>query len=301
MTFTPRLDVLPQAQRALWTALGDLPDSLVLYGGTALALRLGHRSSVDFDFFSSDSLDVDALFELPCFADAEVLQREPDTLTVSTEPSGHSRPVRVSLFGGIDTGRVGEPQRTDDGVVLVASLLDLLGTKLKVLLQRVAARDYLDLAAILRSGVPLEDGLGAAVALYGNHFPPMEAVKAWRTSARATWPRSMRRPGVTWWNRPVAGISRYRRLPAPRAPSREGCFLEGDGSARGRSVDPALPRRGSRRLIRPGSGCSMYMKGCSPWRQHGCRWRADRSVQGIVVFGMGSPRRESGPRLTASS
>ena len=178
MTLTPMLDVLPEAQRALWPALGDLPDSLVLYGGTALALRLGHRSSVDFDFFSSESLDVDALFDLPCFARADVLQREPDTLTVSTRPSGRSQPVKVSFFGGIDTGRVGEPQRTDDGAVLVASLLDLFGAKLKVLLQRVAARDYLDLAAILRSGVPLEDGLGAAAALYGNRFPPMEAVKA---------------------------------------------------------------------------------------------------------------------------
>ena len=178
MTFTPMLGVLPEAQRALWPALGDLPDSLVLYGGTALALRLGHRSSVDFDFFSSEPLDVDALFELPCFSGAEILQREPDTLTVSTRPSGRQLPVKVSVFGGVDTGRVGEPQRTDDGVVLVASLLDLFGTKLKVLLQRVAARGYLDLAAILRSGVRLEDGLGAAAALYGNRFPPMEAVKA---------------------------------------------------------------------------------------------------------------------------
>ncbi len=178
MTFTPMLDVLPEAQRALWPALGDVPDSLVLYGGTALALRLGHRSSVDFDFFSSETLDVDALFELPGLAGAEVLQREPDTLTVSTKPSDRLPPVKVSFFGGIDTGRVGEPQRTDDGVVLVASLLDLFGTKLKVLLQRVAARDYLDLAAILRAGVPLEDGLGAAAALYGHRFPPMEAVKA---------------------------------------------------------------------------------------------------------------------------
>ena len=178
MTFTPTPDVLPEAQRALWPALGDLPDSFVLYGGTALALRLGHRSSVDFDFSSSEPLDVDALFELPCLAGAEVLQREPGTLMVSTKPSGCLQPVKASFFGGVDTGRVGDPQRTDDGVVLVASLLDLFGTKLKVLLQRVAARDYLDLAAILRSGVPLQDGLGAAAALYGHRFPPMEAVKA---------------------------------------------------------------------------------------------------------------------------
>jgi hypothetical protein len=28
------------------------PDHFTLYEGTALALRLGHRQSVDFDFFS---------------------------------------------------------------------------------------------------------------------------------------------------------------------------------------------------------------------------------------------------------
>jgi hypothetical protein len=40
------MEILPPAQR-----LG-----FVLYGGTAIALRLGHRSSVDFDFFTADPL-----------------------------------------------------------------------------------------------------------------------------------------------------------------------------------------------------------------------------------------------------
>ena len=177
MTLTPRLDALPEAQRALWPALARIPDSCVLYGGTALALRLGHRASVDFDFFSSAAIDFDALFELPLLAGAEVLQRAPDTLTASTKP-GATGPVRISFFGGIDIGRVGRPDRTADGVLQVASLLDLFGTKLKVLLDRVAAKDYLDLAAILRSGTRLRDGLGAATALYGNRFPPADAVKA---------------------------------------------------------------------------------------------------------------------------
>ena len=106
MTFTPRLDVLPNAQRALWPALAGIPDAFVLYGGTALALRLGHRASVDFDFFVSAAVELDTLFELPLLAGAEVLQRAPDTLTVSTKlAAGH--PVRVSVFVGIDIGRVG--------------------------------------------------------------------------------------------------------------------------------------------------------------------------------------------------
>ena len=151
MTFKPILDVLPREQRKLWPALSAIPDSFVLYGGTALALRLGHRSSVDFDFFSSQAADIDALFRIPFLVRAEVLQREPDTLTVSVIPAGTRNPVKVSFFGGIDIGRVGSPDTTDDSVLRVASLLDLFGTKLKVLLQRVAARDYLDLAAILAS------------------------------------------------------------------------------------------------------------------------------------------------------
>ena len=174
MTFRPRLDVLPAAQRRLWPALADVPDTFVLYGGTALALRLAHRASVDFDFFTAEPLDADKLLAIPFVGGADVLQRQPDTLTISvrSEP-----PVKVSFFGGIDIGRVGHPERTDDGVLQVASMLDLFATKLKVLLQRVAVRDYVDLAAILRTGVCLEDGLGAAVALYGNAFPPVEAVK----------------------------------------------------------------------------------------------------------------------------
>ena len=171
----PILDILPKAQRELWPALVGIPDNFVLYRGTALALRLGHRSSVDFDFFSSQTLDTEALYKIPFIADAEVLQREPTALTLSVNPPD---PVKVSFFGDIGFGRVRNPDQTADGVLAVASLLDLFGTKLKVLLQRVAARDYLDLAAILRAGIPLQEGLGAAVALYGNEFPPTDAVKA---------------------------------------------------------------------------------------------------------------------------
>ena len=57
MAFVPNLDILPAAQRTLWPELSATPDNFTLYGGTALALRLGHRASVDFDFFSNDSFD----------------------------------------------------------------------------------------------------------------------------------------------------------------------------------------------------------------------------------------------------
>ena len=67
---------------------------------------------------------------------------------------------------------------TLDGVMQVASLLDLLATKLKVIQQRVEAKDYLDVAAILCTGIKLEDGLAAAAALFSPGFQPSEAIKA---------------------------------------------------------------------------------------------------------------------------
>ena len=40
---TPRLDTLPPEQRRLWPELSQVPGHFVLYGGTAIALRLGGR------------------------------------------------------------------------------------------------------------------------------------------------------------------------------------------------------------------------------------------------------------------
>jgi hypothetical protein len=136
--FDPRFDILPEAQRRLWPELSSIPGQFVLYGGTAIALRLGHRASVDFDFFTETPLDHRALRARTTFlAGASVLREEADTLTVSVERNG---PVKVSFLGDITFGRVGVPDRTRDGIVSVASLLDLAATKVKVLLQRVAMR-----------------------------------------------------------------------------------------------------------------------------------------------------------------
>lgn len=59
--FTPNLGILPPSQLELWPELAATPPHFTMYGGTALALRLGHRTSVDFDFFSAQSFDPERL------------------------------------------------------------------------------------------------------------------------------------------------------------------------------------------------------------------------------------------------
>lgn len=85
---------------------------------------------------------------------------------------------KVSFFGAIGLGRVGQPAWTEDGVLQVASLDDLMATKLKFLLQRIEAKDYIDIAAMMGAGVSLERVLASARSIYGRSFQPSESLKA---------------------------------------------------------------------------------------------------------------------------
>ena len=178
--FAPRLDILPRAQRSLWPHLVQVPGHFVLYGGTAIALRLGHRQSVDFDFFSDLDLD-DAqknnlLREIKWLSGASVLQNEKDTLTVSVDYMG--APIKLSFFGGVKNGCVCEPDKTDDDVLCVASMDDLFAHKLKVIHDRAEAKDYQDIAVMLASGQSLSRGLAALETLFGSSVPPMVTLKS---------------------------------------------------------------------------------------------------------------------------
>jgi hypothetical protein len=175
--FKPHLEILPETQKETWPTLGwTTTNRFVLYGGTAVALRCGHRASIDFDFFTDQQLNQSSILqELRESGKAfRVVQDEKNSLTVVTEPGN----VRLSFFGSLGMGRVGVPELTEDGVVLVASSLDLLGTKLKVIMQRAESKDYSDIAQLLRGGPSLIQGLGAAQSLYGSTFAPAECLRA---------------------------------------------------------------------------------------------------------------------------
>lgn len=174
--FTPKLEILPAAQRRLWDEFEQTPQEFVLYGGTALALRLGHRHSEDFDFFSNTSFVSDSLRKcIPYLQVAEITQLETNTLTAIVDRDG---PVKVSFFGGLALNRVHDPDLAADNRIQVASLLDVAATKLATIQQRAQARDYQDVAAIVGAGVSLADAIGAASAVYGNTFNGALSLKA---------------------------------------------------------------------------------------------------------------------------
>ena len=162
----PDLSRLPPAQVDLWARLGDVPDQFVLYGGTALSLRLGHRESVGFDFFTDETFRSDALLSaLRWLGRVEVVEALDNTLTV-IDPGG----VRLSFFGDLGLQTVAEPSVATDNGIVVASVYDLAGTKTKAIYDRSEWKDYVDIHALILAGHRLADIIGYAATIFDRRF-----------------------------------------------------------------------------------------------------------------------------------
>jgi len=175
--FSPHLEILPAAQRALWNELTEVSREFVLYGGTALALHLAHRKSVDFDLFGSRALDLAQIEQgISFLKGANIIQRDKNTLSAIVDRGG---PVKVSFFGVPNLPRLSAAVVAKDNGLGVASLLDLAGTKASVVQVRAEAKDYIDIDALITAGkVDLPLALSAAQRLYGSTFNPQITLKA---------------------------------------------------------------------------------------------------------------------------
>jgi hypothetical protein len=196
MPLPVHLSILPPPQLMLWPDLDQVPNGFVLYGGTALALQLGHRVSVDFDFFTSDPFDPAELRRrIPLLAGGDVLQEEDHTLTVTVETIEGGVPVKLSFFGGLAL-RVVRPPRLAPNGIPIASLIDIAGTKAKTVQDRIEERDYRDLAVSIEQGMTVDDIIGSCAAIFGAQIDPTITAQtmAWfGEPAMAAWPDTIKR------------------------------------------------------------------------------------------------------------
>ena len=166
---------------------------LALATGRAIPEEPPRRSfdSLDFDFFRSETLDKQALQAFAFMRDAKIIQEDENTI-VAIAPMA-AGPVKVSFFGGMSIGRINDPLLTVDSILLVASIDDLLATKLKAILDRAEAKDYQDIAAILRAGTSLEKALGAFKKIW-NKDPalPLKALGFFKDGDLPSLPKADR-------------------------------------------------------------------------------------------------------------
>lgn len=173
------LNILPPAQLKLWSLLKDIPNEFILYGGTAVALQLGHRISIDFDFFSDLPLNKEKLItQFSLLQKYKLVQPEINTIDcIADFPEGSVKLQFLANLGERQK-RIAAPIVAKENQLKIASLRDLFATKLNTIQHRAECKDYLDINAIMKSGISLAEGLGCTVAVYGKIFDPASSLRA---------------------------------------------------------------------------------------------------------------------------
>lgn len=138
--------VLPKKSKALLTKIRPFLQKYQVYlaGGTGLALQLGHRISIDFDFFSANTFDSRQLAEnlrISASSWEENLVSD-NTLSVRMDKIG------VSIFY-YNVRLVYPTIRFDD--IPVADWRDIIAEKIKVISQRGSKKDFYDLYTVFKS------------------------------------------------------------------------------------------------------------------------------------------------------
>ncbi len=158
--------------RLLLPALGPVvsPRGFYLAGGTAAALQLGHRQSVDLDFFSPRRFEPDALVaSLSGLGSTQVVHAAPDTMHLAV--SG----VRVSFFRY--THPLLAPTVGYEGIDL-ASLRDIALMKLIAIAQRGSRKDFIDLYAISTRSWSLLEALDSLRKKFGETYSLMHILRS---------------------------------------------------------------------------------------------------------------------------
>ena len=99
--------------------------------------------------------------------------------TLDVHVNTQAGPVKISFFGGLDIYQVEIPDIAKDNGIAIASAIDIFGMKCLTVLKRAELKDYQDIHALITDGqLPLATGIGAAQAIYGKQFNPIDTLKA---------------------------------------------------------------------------------------------------------------------------
>lgn len=163
---------ISDAQRRAVFAIGPLlDDDTYLAGGVAVGLSLGHRSSLDLDFFVPHDFDANRLAErLLASLPSEVSPRETGRARGTLHMEIVGVPVSILSYR---YALLTKPRLSEDLPVPVASLDDLLCMKLSAISGRGAAKDFWDLDGLLSHGVA-DGSLARAIDLFAKKYPTID-------------------------------------------------------------------------------------------------------------------------------
>lgn len=157
-------DILSSKQLGLLNLVGQFKSSFYMAGGTAIALQIGHRRSLDFDLFTDKSLDtigIDRTIRRMGYKIEATLEESREELTV--------------VINGVKITFLEYPFRVPhevnfDDIITMPDILTLSAMKAYSLGRRSKWKDYVDLYFILKNYFSIRDVTVKARGIFGGEF-----------------------------------------------------------------------------------------------------------------------------------
>jgi len=156
-------EILNSNQTEILPLIKQFKREFYLVGGTAIALHIGHRRSIDFDLFKFEKLNIKRLFEkIDSFHQPYIVTRRVDdqiNLIVSgVHLTFFEYPYRIPANNSFEN------------IIKLPGLLSLASMKAYALGRRSKWKDYVDLYFILRDHFSIKQIVSASDDIFGQHF-----------------------------------------------------------------------------------------------------------------------------------
>ncbi len=157
------LDILSKEQKELLPLISQFKREFYLVGGTAIALQIGHRRSIDFD-----------LFKISPFVSSKILCKFEDakfryivTRRVSEQLNLIANSVKITFF---QYPYEIEKTQNFENVIKMPDLISLGAMKAFALGRRSKWKDYVDLYFLLKNNYTLKEIIDKGNSIYGQEF-----------------------------------------------------------------------------------------------------------------------------------
>lgn len=157
------IEILSKQQSKLLPIVNSFSKDYYLVGGTAIALYLGHRESIDFDLFTHKNVKKQSIkkFLKKNYFDYTILHEAFDQLHIVT--SG----VKLTFFNF--PFKIKHKQKFKD-VITMPSLLDLSAMKAYAFGGRAKWKDYVDMYFLLKNNISIKEISKQAKEIFGDAF-----------------------------------------------------------------------------------------------------------------------------------
>lgn len=157
-------EILSKEQKELLPLVRKFSNEFYLVGGTAIALQIGHRISVDYDLFTAAKIKrkkIKNAIDESKFPTEKIIYEAEEQLHIPVNS------VKMTFFNY--PFNIEHPAWFEN-IITMPRLLDLGAMKVYALGGRAKWRDYVDLYFILKHHHSLSEITNKAEKLFGNFF-----------------------------------------------------------------------------------------------------------------------------------